>query len=333
MTGEQGSAKTSLSHAIRELLDPSDAPSSSAPREPRDIMCTAVNSHVLCLDNLSKIPENVSDALCRISTGSSIRERRYHTNDGAEVLLKAKRPIIFNGIDFRMRGDLLDRSLLINLSQIPDDERRDEAELQEAFNSQKPEILGGIFDILVEILRNLLNTKLERKPRMADSALWVTAAETALGWESGTVINHFDNNRAIASESAIESDAFISALVEHLKESGQSNLVMNWKDLTALGPDTKDRKNWPKDGKDVAGRLRRSAPALKAAGFEYASKKAKSRFYEFAMIDNLPSNASTCLEQTENLTGQESSPEAGQTAEESNPSNETSEFAVEDAEQ
>lgn len=59
------------------------------------------------------------------------------------------------------RGDLLDRSLLIGLHDIPKTGRRTEKELLAEFESYKAEILGGFLDTLVQAIREytLVNPK------------------------------------------------------------------------------------------------------------------------------------------------------------------------------
>ena len=49
-------------------------------------------------DNVSKISESFSDALCRLSTGGGYGTRELYTND-EEFLFGAQRPVIINGID------------------------------------------------------------------------------------------------------------------------------------------------------------------------------------------------------------------------------------------
>jgi hypothetical protein len=74
MQGEQGSAKTSTSRACRRLIDPNKADMRSQPKEPRDLAIAANNAWCIALDNLSGIPDWLSDGLCRLSTGGGVRD-------------------------------------------------------------------------------------------------------------------------------------------------------------------------------------------------------------------------------------------------------------------
>lgn len=67
--GEQGSAKSTTARVLRELIDPNEAGLRGQPRDERDLVIAANNSHVIAYDNLSVIPQWFSDGLCRLATG------------------------------------------------------------------------------------------------------------------------------------------------------------------------------------------------------------------------------------------------------------------------
>ena len=68
--GEQGSAKSSLVRVLRALVDANTAALRTTPRDERDLMIAANNGWLIALDNLSHLPDWLSDALCRLATGS-----------------------------------------------------------------------------------------------------------------------------------------------------------------------------------------------------------------------------------------------------------------------
>jgi hypothetical protein len=116
--GEQGAAKSTTARILRELIDPNTAPLRSQPREERDLMIAARNGWVLAFDNVSSVPDWLSDAFCRLSTGGGLATRMLYTDDD-EVLFDAQRPLLLTGIEeVATRGDLLDRSLILFLPRI-----------------------------------------------------------------------------------------------------------------------------------------------------------------------------------------------------------------------
>jgi len=171
-TGEQGSGKTSLSIKLKSIVDPSKAPVRGLPRELRDLAIAAGNGWLLAYDNVSSIPTWISDALCSLSTGGGFGTRELYS-DADEKIFDYQRPVILNGIgDIVTRPDLLDRSIVIQLPIIPEDKRRQESDLNRAFDKARPRILGALLDAAVCALRNQHTVELPLKPRMADFAVW-----------------------------------------------------------------------------------------------------------------------------------------------------------------
>jgi hypothetical protein len=68
LTGEQGSAKSTLARLLRLLMDPHASPLRFEPKEVRDLMVSARNMWVIALDDLSTMPTWLSDTLFRLAT-------------------------------------------------------------------------------------------------------------------------------------------------------------------------------------------------------------------------------------------------------------------------
>ena len=181
------------------------------PREDRDLFIAASNGHVLAFDNVSGLPGWISDTLCRLATGGGFAVRQLYT-DQDEVLFDAARPVILNGIEeIVTRPDLADRAVFLTLQPIPEEHRRPEQELWAAFDAERPRVLGVLLDAVVEGLKRLPETRLEKLPRMADFALWATACETAL-WPGGTFWSAYCGNRDEAVEGVIDADPIATAV-------------------------------------------------------------------------------------------------------------------------
>jgi hypothetical protein len=109
------------------------------------------------------------------------------------------------------RPDLADRAAFLSLEPIPEERRRPEQELWASFEAERPRILGVLLDAVVEGLKRLPETRLERLPRMADFALWATACETAL-WPAGTFRSAYCGDRDEAVEGVIDADPIAAAV-------------------------------------------------------------------------------------------------------------------------
>jgi hypothetical protein len=217
ISGEQGSAKTVLSKLLRALVDPNVAPVRALPREERELMIAANNGHLLAFDNLSALSPWLSDALCRLASGGSFAVRQLYT-DEAEVLFKAARPTLLNGIeDVIGRPDLADRAIFLQLEPIRDEQRRSESELWRQFELARPAILGALLDAAAQGLKAMGSVHLDRLPRMADFTLWATACETAL-WPSGTFTRAYTANRKTAIEGVVDTDPIAASVRELMSE-------------------------------------------------------------------------------------------------------------------
>jgi hypothetical protein len=270
LTGEQGTGKSLTAELLRSLLDPRTAGLRSLPRDTRDLYVAAINGYVLVFDNLSGITPEIADALCRLSTGGGFATRGLYTDD-AEVLFDGQRPIAMTSItDVASRSDLADRTAIVDFPTIPEEKRKTEREIREAFEKARPRILGSLLDIIAHGLLNLPTTSMNRMPRMADFALWVKACEEAV-WQAGMFMGAYEANREDAVEVVLDSDSVAAALRQYLRDRAPFRGTAS-ELLTALNLETTEHvrrsKVWPSTGKGLAGQLKRLAPALRKAGIE-----------------------------------------------------------------
>jgi hypothetical protein len=272
VNGEQGSAKSTLCRMARALLDPNAAPLRRPPRDDRDLMIAANNGWCVALDNLSGISPALSDSLCALATGGGFGTRELYTDD-EEKLFDATRPIMLNGIeDVATRPDLLDRAICLTLTTIPDAARRDECALWTEFEEVRPRVLGALLDAAATALRKLPTTRLPSKPRMADFALWVTAAEPALPWKPGTFLTAYTGNRGAANELAMEASIIggpilsLAAAVQHWV--GTARDLLDALEAGHASDKIKKHKDWPAGPRKLSGEVRRLAPNLRRAGVE-----------------------------------------------------------------
>jgi hypothetical protein len=265
--GEQGSAKSTLAKMLRALVDPNRAELRSEPRGIQDVMIAAKNGWIISLDNLSSLPVWLSDSLCRISTGGGFGTRQLYS-DTEEILIDVQRPSILNGIEeLAVRGDLLDRSLVLYLPSIPETARRSELELWAAFQDAQPRILGALLTAVSGAMAALPKTHLKSKPRLADFAMWATAAESSLGWDGGAFMEAYDTNRAAANDLALEASPVAQAIQQCCPHgwTGTATDLLNWLNQNTA-EETLRQKNWPSNATALSGALRRLTPNLRKAG-------------------------------------------------------------------
>jgi hypothetical protein len=278
LTGEQGTAKSTAARVLRCLIDPSTVPLRSPPRDEGELLVSARASWIVCFDNLSGLPAWLSDGLCRLATGGGLAKRALYT-DTEQVLADIRRPAIINGIeDVASRPDLAERTFAVELAIIPEEQRRAETEFWRDFNAEHPRLLGAIIDALCIALRNREKTAREmtRLPRMADAAIWATAAEPALGFAPGAFMAALRRNQDEAATLAVEHSPAALALRKLMAgherwEGTPTELLAEMVESTAES----DRRaeGWPKSPAALSQKIKRAAPALRRVGIQAQSER------------------------------------------------------------
>lgn len=280
LSGEQGAAKSTTARILRALIDPQEAELRAAPKDERDLMIAASNSLVIALDNLSGIPQSLSDALCRLATGAGFATRQLFT-DREEAIIRVARPIIVTGIDDSGRqSDLMDRSIQVTLPPVSDRLRKEERELWNDFRAAHGRILGALLDAVSLALANSQKVHLPALPRMADFTKWVVAAEPALGFPIGSFLAAYNVNRDSAHADTLERPpvpeliSLLEGQADQFWSGTSSQLLKALNSLVAsTGTDPVHRRDWPKSAEALGRMLRRLAPNLRAHGIEITDSR------------------------------------------------------------
>jgi hypothetical protein len=290
--GEQGSAKSTAGRVVRKLIDPNKADLRRPIHNSRDLVIAANNSAVITLDNISHLTDGVSDDLCRLATGGGFSARTLYTDED-ETIFEVQRPVIINGIEEpATRGDLVDRSFMVEHPQIPEGDRVEEKEFWADFEVARPRILGALFDAVSGALRDLPTTHRDRWPRMADAARWVSAAEATLGWEPGSFLDAYEVNRNEAQGIVVEAALIGPALLRLGAFEGTATELLAALSLH-VDEKTLKLKDWPGTARKVGGELDRLAPALRLQGWNIERSRRSGGSRERIITITPPTRAST----------------------------------------
>ena len=276
LNGPQGSAKSTTLRILRDLIDPAEAAMPSLPKSERDLFIAGSKMHLLSYDNVSELKDKLSDAFCRMINHGTYRTRKLYTNLD-EIIIKLRRPVIFNGIShFVRQNDFMDRAIFIELPTIHESQRRIEGNLLADWEQARPQVLGALYDRIVVALRNLETVKLPKLPRMADSARWITAAESDGFWESGSFLEEYQGNRSGIVDLTLESDPIAVAVSRLLV--GQSNWRGSSTELlralkAVATDDLQKQKDWPKAPVVLSNRLMRLEGFLTAKGINIERRR------------------------------------------------------------
>ena len=165
---EHGTAKSTTAKRLVALIDPTVAELRSPPRDLETWTVTTAGSWVVALDNLSTIPDWLSDAICRASTGEAGMKRQLYTDEDISVI-QFRRCVVITGIDVGgLNADLTDRLVSIKLKPIEEDDRKPETELEAAWATDYAAVLGGLLDLAAKVHAMLPTLESGPLPRMAD---------------------------------------------------------------------------------------------------------------------------------------------------------------------
>jgi len=277
LSGEQGSVKSSACRALVKMIDPTSALLRKAPKDAESWSVAAAGSWGVALDNLSNIPEWLSDALCRASTGDADVRRKLYEDDG--LFVEAfRRVVLLNGIEVGgVRGDLADRMLLVECGRL-DGKRKEETEVNAAFVAVWPELLGAALDLLALYLaaqRDSTN-RLRQLPRMADFARVVQAVDLEL--ETTALDSYYKQHKRVAIDVA-DDDVVTGPLRKVLSDNAGRFLGTADELLQAITNACPGRtpNGWPNSAKILSSRLSRVAPGYREAGWVVEKRKSNSR--------------------------------------------------------
>lgn len=267
LSGTYGSAKSTTCKLVRRLIDPNLADVRRPPTDEREIFVASSNSRIIAFNNLSDLKPHHSDALCAVTTDGGYAVRAHYTNRD-EAIFSARRPVLLNGIEEIVgRSDLVDRSLTLTLPRIQESQRRSEAEILSKFEALRPGILGALLDAVSAALRYRDQVRLERSPRVADLAIFVTAAERGMGWPEGRFVEAAFRNRAVGHVLVVEACPFGPALLAVLDRGAFKGSASELLDLLCDEAQPSARSaGWPTNAKTLASEIRRIAPDLEEVG-------------------------------------------------------------------
>jgi hypothetical protein len=302
MYGCPGSHKSTAQEFIRRTYDPSCVLKiKSLPRTDTDLMQILDHHYMPIFDNLSYMPEWVSDTLCCSVTGAGMESRELFTTDDS-FIRSFKRCILLNGVNLTTRkGDLINRSILHETE--PSLSRRTDEELNTEFEKDLPEILGGFFDVLVKALQLEGTITPPKDFRLLDFTKWGCVIANALGSTTEEFIKAMEENLEDQTEADIENNTvadvflqFFGGSIEYAGNTIDNPIKMTpdtlYNNITvkaiSLGVNTKS-KTWPSAANAFSRKLNNSRISIMSHGWNYENDHTtKSRIISIWRTDQPP---------------------------------------------
>jgi len=270
MTGEQGTAKSSNSRKIKELVDPSRVMLTSSPKELEQAQLTADKHWVCAFDNVSRIHDWFSDFLCRGVTGEGDMKRSLYTNDD-EFIRSYRRCFVLNGIGSIMyRPDLLDRSIIFDIPLLK--EAWPESFITDEWKKSLPGILGGFFTAVSKAMGVVSQVSGHEKFRMADFARWGGALSEGLGYSREEFFSKYQESVDSKWQDTAEESTFAKKIKTFLESRGGYWAGATSELLSEISSDD-DEKGIPKTAKWLSNELIRIAPVMRHVGIDIIKDK------------------------------------------------------------
>ena len=243
---------------------------SSPPKTPHDLAIAASNRWVLSYENLTSLPQWLSDMLCTCSTSGGYSTRSLFKNR-EEQLFEFQRPVILNGIaDFvTEHADLTGRGEFLHMPPITKKTRRSEREFWSKFEDALPSLFGALLDAVVGGLARRSETAGLEFPRMADFGQFAEAVWRGLGNPDNQFLDTYSDNCKDAIAGVLEDSPVAVAVVKLMGitpgwAGTATDLLVALNGL--IGEQSQKSRRWPKRPNKLSDALRTVAPCLRETG-------------------------------------------------------------------
>lgn len=273
-SGEKGASKSTSMKMTRQIIDPAVRDLLTMPNSIQDLAISLSNNYMPCFDNLDSLSAAKSDLLCIASTGGGFSKRTLFTDDD-ETLLELHRCPALNGINVVVtRADLMDRSIVLELERIPEEERKEERVVREAFEKDKAAIIGGALSILSKAMTIYPDVQLNKLSRMADFTRWGYAISEAMGYGGERFLTAYRNNQSSSNEEAIYSHPVASTVVSFMRKRNKwkgsvADLLRQLEYEAGIEKIDMNVKSWPKAAHILSRRLKEVKSNLGEKGITF----------------------------------------------------------------
>ena len=272
--GEKGSAKSTTMRMVKKIVDPAKQELLAMPTHRQELAITLTNNYLPCFDNLESLSAEKSNILCMAATGGAFTARTLYTNS-EETILSFKRPVALNGINVvATRSDLLDRSIVLELTRVRHEERKPESAIWKEFEEELPKFLGSIFNTISQAIKIQKDLTLDEVGRMADFTYWGYAIAEVIGIGGEEFIAAYLGNQAKANEEALAGHpvgtAILGLMSRNSKWAGSVTELLRELELVAVRDSINTKvKTWAKDPNVLSRRLNEVKSNLEEVGIFY----------------------------------------------------------------
>ena len=222
---------------VKELVDPVglDATSNTMSKDPSKLAMTLTRELALLFDNVSYLPQPISDMLCQACTGGVFSARELYTTSNIRRIPFNKMRILMTSIvkDVIRAPDLASRTLIYDVP--PGRKDAAKSDIKRAYKENRPYVLYAILDAVGRAMKEYdarkdYYSKLPTTTRMVDFERFGSAIAHVLGDEEYASIRQYQDIMA-ENVSMMVADDHLVVLIEKLFEMDQ---ITEYFDLTSV---------------------------------------------------------------------------------------------------
>jgi hypothetical protein len=240
---------------------------------------SAVNTHLLALDNISFSKQWFSDVLCQIATGGDYEARTHHSM-GETTRLSAHNPVILGSIaQVSSAPDVLRRSVYLKTKYLGKDHTRHIGEFWDSFFSDLPYIYSGYLNLLVQVLRDRESIDSTNIESMSD--FWITGRTLGKSVEWTVSFDQaMDRMSKVASEELKDQNPLVQLMIQHYEDQSEQDLGLKtseWANVLLTKSDDIDKDYLikqvrPHEARGLGREFVKIQPLLRKLGYSFEQK-------------------------------------------------------------
>ena len=292
--GEKGSGKSTMCRNLLNIISPTKKELLVMPNDTNNLVTVLSNNYLACFDNIGTLSTEHSNTLCLAVTGGTLSKRKLYT-DNAEISINIRRIVVLNGLALQIsQSDLIDRSIMLYLNRISEENRNTESNINTNFTRDLPDLLGSIFNTISNALSLYEHTKLNNLPRMADfCAIGYCIAESIKEGKGKQFIRDYYDNIKFATESIVGDNPVLECIKYIAVKDGywQGNMTELLLKMRSIIENTHiDRRippNFPKNPSALSRKLNNYQHDLKILGIYVEIGRTTDRYVTIGSLENI----------------------------------------------
>lgn len=290
LKGEKGSGKSMAVRVMLRLLFGLTADVSGVPDKADAFTAMTSNSHIVVMDNMDTVTQEIRDKIAALSTGKQDELRTlYKTNEKTIVRYRCWLAVTSRTPDTLQRDDLVDRLVILPMKRIDDRVRMRESLFLEEVLQKRNQFWGDCLTALNSVVAQIRRGGIPDRSalRMADWAALGTVMAQAVDqeatWEIG--LNEVKTKQA---ELLLEEDVLLMGLDLLLQDPRHRGTAYETRNLysevkSALYGQDRPDASWPRSvrsfGRRLAGSRREIAAHLAKSGIQMSWWESGTRTY------------------------------------------------------